>query len=296
MTNTAETAYEPITRLAFRSGFLIIRTRGEPRAVIGGVRAALAALVIAPLAWMAAASLMPRGDAQSFPPPWLPTTRMTAKPDNAAKINCRAVLSTIVLSRATLVATSATAQKTPARSPIHSQALDGSGHRPAMPHEEAPGERFPPAAGVVRGQICLAHQQAEIDSPYGEDRGRPPDGGAGVAPPARRRVHKLSREAVTRYLPELQKLLGELRRQAALKSQEATAGIGAAIDPLLPAERLEETLSRKALWVVASTPGVTSVLNGMRTPSYVDDALGILSWPRLKDPVAVYEALRERKT
>jgi uncharacterized protein len=98
----------------------------------------------------------------------------------------------------------------------------------------------------------------------------------------------------SRYLPELQKLLGELRRQAALKSQEATAGIAATIDPLLPAERRHETLSRKALWVVASTPGVSSVLNGMRTPGYVDDALGILSWPRLKDPVAVYEALREK--
>lgn len=39
--NTAETVYEPSTRLAFRSGFLLIRTRGEPRAVIGGVRNAL---------------------------------------------------------------------------------------------------------------------------------------------------------------------------------------------------------------------------------------------------------------
>src|SRR6185295_16473935 len=98
----------------------------------------------------------------------------------------------------------------------------------------------------------------------------------------------------SRYLPELQKLLGELRRQAALKSEEVTAGIAAAIDPLLPAERRPETLSRKALWVVASTPGVSSVLNGMRTPLYVDDARGILSWPRLKDPIAVYHAVREQ--
>ena len=98
----------------------------------------------------------------------------------------------------------------------------------------------------------------------------------------------------SRYLPELQKLLGELRREAALKSQEATAGIAAALDPLLPSERRAESLSRKALWVVASTPGVSCVLNGMRSPAYVDDALGILSWPGLPDPLAVYEAVRER--
>jgi len=98
----------------------------------------------------------------------------------------------------------------------------------------------------------------------------------------------------SRYLPELQKLLGELRRQAALKSQQAAAGIAAAVDPLLPPERRGESLSRKALWVVASTPGVSCVLNGMRTAAYVDDALGILSWPALPDPIAVYEAVRDK--
>ena len=98
----------------------------------------------------------------------------------------------------------------------------------------------------------------------------------------------------SRYLPELHKLLAELRRQAAVKSQEATAGIAAALDPLLPAARGEESLSRKALWVVASTPGVSCVLNGMRTAAYVDDALGSLSWPPVPDPLAVYEAVREK--
>jgi aryl-alcohol dehydrogenase-like predicted oxidoreductase len=98
----------------------------------------------------------------------------------------------------------------------------------------------------------------------------------------------------SRYLPELHKLLAELRRQAALKSQQATAGIATTLDQLLPPGRRGESLSRKALWVVASTPGVSCVLNGMRKPDYVDDALGILSWPPLPDPLAVYEAVREK--
>jgi hypothetical protein len=95
-----------------------------------------------------------------------------------------------------------------------------------------------------------------------------------------------------RYVDELTKLLGEFRRQAATRSQKQSTAIAAAIDPLLPAERRGESLSRKALWVLASTPGVSSVLNGMRRPSYVEDSLGILAWPPLPYPLPVYEAVQ----
>ncbi len=95
-----------------------------------------------------------------------------------------------------------------------------------------------------------------------------------------------------RYLPELRLLLVELRRQAAQKSQALSRAVAAAVDPLLLAERSGETLSRKALWVLASTPGVGSVLNGMRTPAYVDDTLGILRWPPLPSVLPIYQAIR----
>jgi hypothetical protein len=95
-----------------------------------------------------------------------------------------------------------------------------------------------------------------------------------------------------RYVPEVQKTLGELRRLAAEKSRARAARLEAVIDPLLPAERRRETLSRKALWVVASTPGVSSVLAGLRDPEYVRDALAVLSWPPLADPSAVFRAVR----
>ncbi len=91
-----------------------------------------------------------------------------------------------------------------------------------------------------------------------------------------------------RYLADLQKLLAEFRRRAASKSQQQSAAVSAAIDPLLPAERRSESLSRKALWVLASTPGVSCVLNGMRTPAYVDDSLGILPWPSLPEVLLIY--------
>ncbi len=95
-----------------------------------------------------------------------------------------------------------------------------------------------------------------------------------------------------RYLGELTRLLGEFRRQASSKSQQLSQAVSAAIDPLLPAERRAESLSRKALWVLASTAGVSCVLNGIRTPVYVDDSLGILSWPPLSDVVPIYQTVQ----
>ncbi|MEC4674602.1 MAG: hypothetical protein VST68_10470, partial [Nitrospirota bacterium] len=53
----------------------------------------------------------------------------------------------------------------------------------------------------------------------------------------------------------------------------------------------DESLSRKALWTVASTPGVTCVLNGMRSPEYVTDALGILSWEPLAETQPIFQAI-----
>ncbi|HEY8152420.1 MAG TPA: hypothetical protein VIK51_26175, partial [Vicinamibacteria bacterium] len=97
-----------------------------------------------------------------------------------------------------------------------------------------------------------------------------------------------------RYVPEVQKALDEMRRLAAERSRARSAQLEAVIDPLLPPERRIETLSRKALWVVASTPGVSSVLAGLRDPAYVRDALAVLSWPPLPDPAAVYRAVRDQ--
>ena len=95
-----------------------------------------------------------------------------------------------------------------------------------------------------------------------------------------------------RYLEELAKPLAEFRRQGASKSQRQSAAVSAVIDPLVPAERRAESLSRKALWILASTPGVSCVLNGMRRPAHVDDSLGILAWPPLDQVVPIYHAIQ----
>jgi uncharacterized protein len=96
-----------------------------------------------------------------------------------------------------------------------------------------------------------------------------------------------------RYVPELLTLLRGLRREATERSRTNTAAIAAALDPLLPESRRQESLSRKALWVLTSTPGVTCVLTGMRTPLYAEDALAVLGWERVHTVQPIYQRVKE---
>jgi aryl-alcohol dehydrogenase-like predicted oxidoreductase len=96
-----------------------------------------------------------------------------------------------------------------------------------------------------------------------------------------------------RYFRELNTLLRAMRAAAAEAAQARSEKISAQIDPLIAPERRDETLSRKALWTVASTPGVACVLNGMRTVEYVADALGVLEWESAREVEAIYRAFQE---
>jgi uncharacterized protein YyaL (SSP411 family)/aryl-alcohol dehydrogenase-like predicted oxidoreductase len=95
-----------------------------------------------------------------------------------------------------------------------------------------------------------------------------------------------------RYVPDLQRLLEGLRNEALARSQVTSTAIAACVDPFLSVERRAGTLARKALWVLACTPGVTTVLNGMRRSSYVDDAVGVLRWSPLGAVADIYEAMK----
>ena len=99
-----------------------------------------------------------------------------------------------------------------------------------------------------------------------------------------------------KYVPELVALLKVMRMEAAQKSAKKLSELREIIDPLLPEDKGNEPFSRKALWTVASTPGVTSVLNGMRHPVYVANSLTILQWKPLEHPRTIFEALKESKS
>jgi aryl-alcohol dehydrogenase-like predicted oxidoreductase len=95
------------------------------------------------------------------------------------------------------------------------------------------------------------------------------------------------------YRPELDRLLEGFRVEAAGRSQAQSRAIATVLDPLLPQERRNATLSQKTLWTLASTAGVSTVLVGMRRPAYVEDATAILAWPPLPDPRPVYAAVHD---
>ena len=96
-----------------------------------------------------------------------------------------------------------------------------------------------------------------------------------------------------RYLPALDSLLQVFRAQAARQSQAVSDAVAAALTPHLPLLRAGESLSRKTLWILASTPGVSCVLLGMRHPAYVKDGMAIHGWPPLRDVLQIYEAMRQ---
>ena len=95
-----------------------------------------------------------------------------------------------------------------------------------------------------------------------------------------------------RYVPEFLSLLRVLRMEAAQKSAQKIHEIREVIDPLLPESHRNEPFSRKALWVLVSTPGVTSVLNGMRKQEYVEDSMTIMRWSPLTTSKEIFTRLR----
>jgi hypothetical protein len=96
-----------------------------------------------------------------------------------------------------------------------------------------------------------------------------------------------------RYIGEIEALLAGLRRRAADRSRMRSLALARAADPGLPTEIRHAPLSQKALHVVASVPGVTSVLVGMRESRYVDDAVTMMGRAPLENAAAVLEMTRK---
>lgn len=95
------------------------------------------------------------------------------------------------------------------------------------------------------------------------------------------------------YIAVLDILFQDLLREGCLASQKRSNKIHHAIEPLLPPDKRKESLSRKALWALASTKGVTVVLNGMRTENYVEDSLPVMQWDLLKDTQIIFDTVKK---
>jgi hypothetical protein len=95
-----------------------------------------------------------------------------------------------------------------------------------------------------------------------------------------------------RYIPELLTLLRGFRHIATLRSRAQTDRVAHMIGPLLPVSHRTASLSRHMMWILTSTPGVTCVLNGMRTPKYVEDSVAVLKWEPIRETHPIYEGAR----
>ena len=95
------------------------------------------------------------------------------------------------------------------------------------------------------------------------------------------------------YIRHTELALGALRAQTAKAAGARVETIRDAVDPLVPLAKQQQSVSRKALWTLLSTPGVGVVLVGMRRTSYVRDALGALAWEPIPRWREVYDTLRD---
>jgi uncharacterized protein YyaL (SSP411 family)/aryl-alcohol dehydrogenase-like predicted oxidoreductase len=96
-----------------------------------------------------------------------------------------------------------------------------------------------------------------------------------------------------RYGDEIEKALLSLRRQASENSRKTVEHMQERMEPHLPSELRAAPFSQQALGTLASTPGVSVVLVGMRRPAYVTDSLASLQFPPVAKPARVFEALRD---
>lgn len=100
------------------------------------------------------------------------------------------------------------------------------------------------------------------------------------------------RALVGRYEAELSALYERLQARAQPATDPRLArAIRERLAPHLPAGRQAESLSRLALAFIASTPGVSCVLVGMRDPAYVRDAAGMMGWEPLPNVTELATAL-----
>ena len=162
--------------------------------------------------------------------------------------------------------------------------------------EAALGEFFP-AAHPPRAAELLEHHWDEVRSAQGfayfvrgdllTDARR---GLYDVLESVDRQPSPAQAEQFQAYQEELNALIERLHARAQQQDPRVAAAIRARLEPHLPPELHGESLSRLALDFVASSPGVTSVLNGMRDPAYVADAAGVMSLPPIPDVFAVARA------
>ena len=96
-----------------------------------------------------------------------------------------------------------------------------------------------------------------------------------------------------RFMAQFRNVMNDLEEIALRRSQDLSDSVRELFEPFIPEEHRDATTSKLALWVYASTPGITAVLVGMRQTEYVADVMPIQAWPRIPEVDSIYRATAE---
>jgi aryl-alcohol dehydrogenase-like predicted oxidoreductase len=84
---------------------------------------------------------------------------------------------------------------------------------------------------------------------------------------------------VQAYAMAIENLSRAMQEHVAATEHTRSLELHTRLDKLAPAAWRTQSLSQMALRTLLAVPGVTCVLNGMRSPEYVRDSLGALTGP-----------------
>lgn len=97
--------------------------------------------------------------------------------------------------------------------------------------------------------------------------------------------------ALQEYAESIDEIVDHISNYYLTKSNERAAHIHTKLRAVLPADREELSLPQKAILMLRSIPGVSSVLVGMRSDDYVDDTMFGCYSSRLENAEAVWREL-----
>jgi aryl-alcohol dehydrogenase-like predicted oxidoreductase len=98
-------------------------------------------------------------------------------------------------------------------------------------------------------------------------------------------------EFLSTYAESADEVMEHINNYYSTQANERAAKIHKAIDALIPPEYSELSLSQKAVLLIRSIPGVSSVLVGMRTEEYVDDVVYGLQAKPIEDVEKVWQRM-----
>jgi aryl-alcohol dehydrogenase-like predicted oxidoreductase len=93
-----------------------------------------------------------------------------------------------------------------------------------------------------------------------------------------------------RFMNQFRNVMNDLEEIALQRSQDLADSVRDLFEEFIPEEQKSATTSKLALWTYANTPGISTILVGMRQIDYVEDVAPVLAWPKLPEVEAIYRA------